>query len=134
MVRRHSPSAMAHEQAALALLEEITALLQSDEPDEGALLHEFVGILDDVGLRCALDVDRDGCRVRYSVGTRGAELDAVIDRQVERAMLEGVPIWCSREPVSQPIGVLRARTRDMWSLRELGALSLEWVLCVSIGD
>jgi signal transduction histidine kinase len=125
---------MAHEQAALALLEEITALLQSDEPDEGALLHEFVGILNDVGLRCALDVDRDGCRVRYSVGTRGAELDAVIDRQVERAMLEGVPIWCSREPVSQPMGVLRARTRDMWSLRELGALSLEWVLCVSIGD
>lgn len=123
-----------HEQAALSLLEEIGALLQSDEPDEGALLHEFVGILDDVGLRCALDVDRDGSRVRYSVGTRGRALDALIDRQVERAMLEGVPIWCSREPVSQPFGVVRARSRDVWSLRALGALSLEWILCVSIGD
>jgi signal transduction histidine kinase len=131
---RAPPNGAGHEQAALALLEEITALLQSDEPDEGALLHEFVGILDDVGLQCALDVDRDGSRVRYSVGTRGAQLDALIDRQVERAMLEGVPIWCCREPVSQPFGVVRARTRDTWSLRELGALSLEWVLCVSIGD
>ena len=128
------PNGAGHEQAALALLEEITALLQSDEPDEGALLHEFVGILDDVGLRCALDVDRDGSRLRYSVGTRGARLDALIDRQVERAMLESVPIWCSREPLSQPFGVARARSRDTWSLRELGALSLDWILCVSIGD
>jgi len=132
---RQPPSGgAAHEQAALALLEEITELLQSDEPDEGALLHEFVGILDDVGLQCALDVDRDGSRVRYSVGTRGARLDTLIDRQVERAMLETAPIWCSREPISHPFGVARARTRDVWSLRELGALSLEWILCVSIGD
>jgi signal transduction histidine kinase len=61
-------------------------------------------------------------------------LDALIDRQVERAMLEGVPVWCSREPISQPIGVVRARRRDPWALHELVELSLEWVLCVSIGD
>jgi signal transduction histidine kinase len=58
----------------------------------------------------------------------------LIDRQVERTMLEGVPIWCSREPLSQPFGVARARTRDVWSLRELGSLSLEWILCVAIGE
>jgi signal transduction histidine kinase len=135
-IHRRSPArVVAHEQAALSLLEEIANLLQSDEPDEGEVLREFVGILNDVGLQCALDVEQhDGSRVRYSVGTRGARLDGLIDRQVERAILEGHAIWCSREPISQPFGVVRARPRDVWSLRELGALSLEWILCVSIGD
>jgi signal transduction histidine kinase len=132
--RRAPARDAAHEQAALSLLEEITTLLQSNEPDEELLLREFVGILDDVGLHCALDVEQhESSRARYSVGTHEERLDRLIDRQVERALLEGRPIWCSREPMSQPVGVVRSRMRDVWSLRELSALSLEWILCVSMG-
>ncbi len=118
------------EQSALALLAEVSALLQSDQDDEAALLFDLTSVLDDVGLECAVDVVDGRTRARHGARPRDERLDALIGHQSARAMNEKRPIWCCREPVTSPIGI--ERKKDDWALHELGAVAVDWVLSVPI--
>lgn len=132
--RPPSARAAAREESTLALLEEIARVLRANEPDEGLVLHEFVGILCDIGLTCTLDVERTASvRERYGVGTREALLDDLIDRQVDRAQREGRAVWCCREVIAHPHGVSH-RLRDPRALADLATMRLDWMLAVPIAN
>ena len=122
--------AVARDQSGLAMLAEVSALLETDGRDEASTYADLAAMLSAARLDTVIAL-ADGRRYNRERAPDVQGLDDIIERYARRAMTAKRPVWCCREPVLQPAGAT-VRSCEEIAPSDLACTGLDWVLAAPI--